>query len=51
MVGAIDTGRVVDCVGEYPAAIESKLDASFLRQAEVAAFADYPRLELAGIDP
>ena len=32
VVGTIDAGRVVDRVGEYPAAVQRKLDAALLRQ-------------------
>ncbi len=49
VVGAIDTGRVVDEVRVETTALHRKLDASTLRQAEVAALANDAGAQLAAI--
>ncbi len=51
VVGRVDAGGVVDGVGVDAAAGERDLDASALREAEIAALADDPGAELARVDP
>ena len=50
VVRRIDTGRVVDRIGVKPHAGERGLDATELREAEVAAFADDLAAQLRAVD-
>ena len=40
MIGAIDTGRIVDGIGKDPTARKRKFDATGLRSAEIAPLRD-----------
>ena len=51
VVGAVDTGGVVQRVGVDPAAGEVELDATQRRDAEVAAFADHLGAHLVSVHP
>ena len=51
VVGAVDTGRVVDGVVVDPAAQPGVLDAAPLGAAEIAALADHGAPQLVGVDP
>jgi len=49
-IRSVDAGGIVDEVGIHATLGERVLDASALRQAEVAAFADHPGSQLAAVD-
>ncbi len=51
VVGGVDARRVVDEVGVDAAAVAGEFDAPALREAQVAALADYLAAEFVAIDP
>ena len=50
VVRRVDAGRVVDRVGVDAHAVQRRLDAPALREAEVAAFADHLAAQIAAVD-